>query len=197
MENKKKDLAKIAVAAFLLAASLPAASHAVGIESQEVLLAAGCGGGGTCGGGQVADTYGTTTYRTPQSTTYRTPQTSTYNTTTQTYTTPRNLPMRERGASTQPYSSSTGTYNAASKNYYDSYDTSPSNTTTYQRYQTETYRGGTPTYSSDPTMQPRPANPYDSDEMPGTNPNQPYPTNPTNPTNTPPPPSSSSYFFNR
>lgn len=47
MANKKKDLAKVAVAALLLAASLPAASHANEVLSQGTLLAAGCGGG--CG----------------------------------------------------------------------------------------------------------------------------------------------------
>lgn len=49
MENKKKNLAKVAVAALLLAASLPAASHADETESQGILLAANCGNRGSCG----------------------------------------------------------------------------------------------------------------------------------------------------
>ncbi len=43
MENKKKDLAKVALSALLLAASLPAASQAGEVKSQGVILAAGCG----------------------------------------------------------------------------------------------------------------------------------------------------------
>ena len=62
MEKNKKELAKLALAALLLASSLPVAGHAGEVEVNGTLLAAGCGGGsGSEGCGAVSSSTTTTT----------------------------------------------------------------------------------------------------------------------------------------
>lgn len=61
MESNKKNLAKTALAALVLAASLPVAGQAAtGTEVQGALLARGCqakGGGGSCGAATSKNNY--------------------------------------------------------------------------------------------------------------------------------------------
>jgi len=132
MENKKKELAKAAIAALLLASSLPAATHADENIVQGTLLAgncggskAGCGASAGCGGSPAnqPSSYSTSNpYNRPSNysttTTYDTP--SQYSSSPQSY---QSYPMSSNSSgSQQPYGNNPNVMSNRPGNPYDEFD---------------------------------------------------------------------------
>lgn len=164
MTNKKKDLAKVAVAALLLAASLPAASHADEVESQGILLAGGGCGASPQGCGAASSRSGCGAAA-PSSGSYETSN-------------PYNRPAGRPG---NTYDSTSGTYGGSSGYHSGAGSSSGWGAGSMS---SENYNSGSPSYSPNAN---RPGS-YVSEEYmanPG-NPNAPQtqrgnPNNPNNP----------------